>query len=118
MGALGIAPVRKQFRLVNWWLKYLRRCCSEVGAHRCQRHLAQQDDKSTLLFRRCVPTTATFSCICLTNVGTNLKINDGWKPVSTDHLRLINFSPGDQEVLKTCIMENCLPGVTRVDSSG
>merc|ERR1711971_291726 len=33
----------------------------------------REDDKSMLLFRRCVPTTASFSCICLT---------------STDHLRL------------------------------
>merc|ERR1712130_184843 len=32
-----------------------------------------------LLFRRCVPTTATIACICLT---------------STDHLRLIDFSSG------------------------
>ena len=56
-----------------------------------------------LLFRRCVPTTASFSCICLTSV---------------DHLRLINFSPGDQEVLKTCIMQNYLPGVASVDTSG
>ena len=63
----------------------------------------RQDDKSMLLFRRCIPTTASFSCICLT---------------STDHLRLVNFSPGDQEVLKTCIMQNYLPGVTRVDTSG
>merc|ERR1712210_387051 len=60
-------------------------------------------DKSMLLFRRCVPTTASFSCICLT---------------STDHLRLVNFSRGDQEVLKTCIMENYLPGVSKVDTSG
>ena len=56
----------------------------------------REDDKSMLLFQRCVPTTASFSCICLT---------------CTDHLRLINFSPGDQEVLKTCIMDNYLPGV-------
>merc|ERR1712130_517431 len=63
----------------------------------------RQDDKSMLLFRRCIPTTASFSCICLT---------------STDHLRLIDFSPGDQEVLKTCIMGNYLPGVNGVDSSG
>ena len=63
----------------------------------------RQDDKSMLLFRRCIPTTASFSCICLT---------------STDHLRLVNFSPGDQEVLKTCIMQNYLPGVTRVDTPG
>merc|ERR1712192_243221 len=56
-----------------------------------------------LLFRRCVPTNASFCCICLT---------------STDHLRLINFSPGDQEVLKTCIMQNYLPGVANVDTSG
>jgi len=62
----------------------------------------KQDDKSMLLFRRCVPTTASFSCICLT---------------STDHLRLVNFSRGDQEVLKTCIMENYLPGVSKVDTS-
>merc|ERR550534_823607 len=63
----------------------------------------RQDDKSMLLFRRCVPTTASFSCICLT---------------STDHLRLVNFSRGDQEVLKTCIMENYLPGVSKVDIGG
>jgi len=63
----------------------------------------REDDKSMLLFRRCVPTTASFSCICLT---------------STDHLRLVNFSRGDQEVLKTCIMQNYLPGVARVDASG
>jgi len=63
----------------------------------------REDDKSMLLFRRCVPSTATIACICLT---------------STDHLRLIDFSPGDQEVLKTCIMEIYLPGVNGVDSSG
>merc|ERR1712001_743459 len=63
----------------------------------------KQDDKSMLLFRRCVPTTASFSCICLT---------------STAPLRLVNFSRGDQEVLKTCIMENYLPGVDGVDTSG
>ena len=63
----------------------------------------REGDKSMLLFRRCAPTTARFSCICLT---------------STDHLRLINFSPGDQELLKTCIMQNYLPGVARVDASG
>ena len=37
---------------------------------------------------------------------------------STDHLRLVNFSPVDQEVLKTCIMENYHPGVARVDTPG
>ena len=63
----------------------------------------REDDKSMLLFRRCAPTTATIACICLT---------------STDHLRLIDFSPGDQEVLRTCIIENYLPGVNGVDSSG
>merc|ERR1711971_260225 len=62
-----------------------------------------EDDKSMLLFRRCVPTTASFSCICLT---------------STDYLQLVNFNPGDQEVLKTCVMENYLPGVSKVDISG
>merc|ERR1712119_4000 len=63
----------------------------------------RQDDKSMLLFRRCVPTTASFSCICLT---------------STAHLRLVNFSRGDQEVLKTCIMENYLPGVYKDKGEG
>merc|ERR1712001_247556 len=63
----------------------------------------REDDKSMLLFRRCVPTTASFSCICLT---------------STDYLQLVNFNPGDQEVLKTCIMENYLPGVSKVDIGG
>lgn len=63
----------------------------------------REDDKSMLLFRRCVPTTASIACICLT---------------STDHLRLIDFSPGDQEVLKTCVLENYLPGVNGVDTSG
>merc|ERR1712119_26504 len=29
-----------------------------------------------------------------------------------------NFNPEDQEVLKTCIMENYLPGVDGVDTSG
>merc|ERR550539_1775587 len=56
----------------------------------------EKGEKSVLLFRRCIPTTASFSCICLTSTG---------------NLRLINFSPGDQEVLKTCILENYLPGV-------
>jgi len=79
----------------------------------------RQDDKSMLLFRRCVPTTATFSCICLTSVKTDQRrLDDSWVTVSRDHLRLINFSPGDQEVLKTCIMENYLPGVISVPSSG
>ena len=63
----------------------------------------REDDKSMLLFKRCVPTRASVACICLT---------------STDHLRLIDFSPGDEEVLKTCVMENYLPGVNSVDTSG
>ena len=63
----------------------------------------REDDKSMLLFKRCVPTRANVACICLT---------------STDHLRLIDFSPGDEEVLKTCVMENYLPGVNSVDTSG
>jgi len=63
----------------------------------------EKGEKSMLLFRRCVPTTASFSCICLTSTG---------------NLRLINFSPGDQEVLKTCILENYLPGVSVRDTSG
>merc|ERR1711936_1354653 len=89
-----------------------RQLVSKIGEAMLQRGWAltdaidisrREDDKSMLLFRRCVPTTATIACICLT---------------STDHLRLIDFSPGDQEVLKTCIMENYLPGVNGVDSSG
>ena len=65
----------------------------------------QDYDKSKimLLFRKCVPTTASFSCICLTSAG---------------NLRLIDFSPEDQEVLKTCILENYLPGVSVRDTSG
>ena len=54
--------------------------------------------QSMLLFRRCVPTTATFSCVCLTD---------------KNHLCLINFSLEDQEVLKTCITENYPPGAWR-----
>ena len=56
-----------------------------------------------LLFRKCVPTTASFSCISLTSAG---------------NLRLIDFSPEDQEVLKTCILENYLPGVSLRNTSG
>ena len=56
-----------------------------------------------LLFRKCVPTTASFSCICLTSAG---------------NLRLIDFSPKDQEVLKSCILENYLPGVSVRNTSG
>ena len=59
--------------------------------------------KSMLLFRKCVPTTASFSCISLTSAG---------------NLRLIDFSPEDQEVLKTCILENYLPGVSVRNTSG
>merc|ERR1712165_376631 len=63
----------------------------------------KDESKSQHLFRRCVPTTASFSCICLTSTG---------------NLRLINFNSGDEEVLKTCILENYLPGVSLRDTSG
>jgi len=63
----------------------------------------REDDKSMLLFQKCSPVNnASIACICLT---------------STDHLRLIDFNPGDQEVLKTCVLENYMPGVNGVDSS-
>merc|ERR1711953_1229444 len=64
---------------------------------------SMDNDKSMLLFRKCVPRTASFSCISLTSAG---------------NLRLIDFSPEDQEVLKTCILENYLPGVSVRDTSG
>merc|ERR550525_568574 len=54
----------------------------------------EKGEKSMLLFRRCVPTTASFSCICLTSTG---------------NLRLINFSPREKKVLRSCILENYLP---------
>jgi len=65
----------------------------------------KDDEKSMLLFRRCTPNTASFSCICL---------HKGTFVTSTDHIRLINFSPHDQELLKTCIKQNYLPGVAGV----
>jgi len=55
------------------------------------------NEKSMLLFRKCVPTNASFSCICLTSRG---------------NLRLINFSPGDKKVLRSCILKNHLPGAS------
>lgn len=55
------------------------------------------NEKSQLLFRKCVPTTASFSCICLTSHG---------------NLRLINFSSGDKRVLRSCILKNYLPGAS------
>ena len=60
-------------------------------------------EKSMLLFRKCVPTTASFSCICLTSRG---------------NLRLINFSPGDKKVLRSCILKNYLPGASVLKTSG
>jgi len=62
----------------------------------------REEDKSMLLFRRCAPTTATIACICLT---------------STNHLRLIDFSSEDERVLKTCILENYLPGVKELETT-
>jgi len=62
----------------------------------------REEDKSMLLFRRCIPTTATIACICLT---------------STDNLRLIDFSSEDERILKTCIMENYLPGVKELETT-
>lgn len=62
----------------------------------------REDDKSMLLFRRCPPTTAIFSCISLT---------------SSDHLRLIDFPPSDQEVLGRTVNERYLPGIVKVDNT-
>lgn len=62
----------------------------------------REDDKSMLLFRRCAPTAARFSCIALT---------------SSDHLRLVDFPPGDLEVLQECLSRNYLPGMTKIDTS-
>ena len=56
----------------------------------------REDDKSMLLYRRCPPTTARFSCISLT---------------SSNHLRLIDFNAGDQEMMSKSITEHYLPGV-------
>ena len=56
----------------------------------------RRDAKSSLLFKRCIPTIARFSCISLTRPG---------------QLRLINFSPSDKEMLKTCVGDNHLPDV-------
>jgi len=58
------------------------------------------DTKSTLLFRRCPPAMASIACICLT---------------SDNQLRLVDFSPGDQVILKACVTENYRPGVDGVD---
>ena len=62
----------------------------------------RDDDKSMLLYRRCPPTTARFSCISLT---------------SSDHLRLIDFPSSDQEVLGRTVNERYLPGISRVDNT-
>jgi len=58
------------------------------------------DTKSTLLFRRCPPAKASIACICLT---------------SDNQLRLVDFSPGDQVILKACVTDNYRPGVDGVD---
>jgi len=58
------------------------------------------DTKSTLLFRRCPPAMASIACICLT---------------SDNQLRLVDFSPGDQVILKACVTDNYRPGVDGVD---
>merc|ERR1719220_1221993 len=56
------------------------------------------------MFRGCPPTTRpSVSCISL-HKGISL----------TDYILLINFSPGDKELLKSCIMQNYLPGVAGV----
>ena len=61
----------------------------------------REDDKSMLLYRSCPPTTARFSCICLTG---------------SDHLRLIDFPASDQEILSRTVTERYLPGVEKVVS--
>ena len=58
------------------------------------------DTKSTLLFRRCPPAMASIACICLT---------------SDNQLRLVDFSPADQVILKACVTDNYRPGVDGVD---
>jgi hypothetical protein len=62
----------------------------------------REDDKSMLLFRRCAPTSARFPCIALT---------------SHDHLRLVDFPQGDQEVLQSCISQHYQPGVKKYETT-
>jgi len=62
--------------------------------------------KNRLMFRGCPPTTPS-SC-------SSIFLYKRTSVTNTDHILLINFSPGDQELLKTCIMQNYLPGVAGV----
>merc|ERR1712088_768906 len=62
--------------------------------------------KNRLMFRGCPPTTPSSCSYIFLYKRTSV--------TNTDHILLINFSPGDQELLKTCIMQNYLPGVARV----
>ena len=62
----------------------------------------RDDDKSMLLFRRCDPTFARFSCFALT---------------STNHLTLIDFPSGDLAILKNCLTQNYLPGLKELEST-
>lgn len=58
------------------------------------------DDKSVLLFSRCHPTSARFTCVALTDV---------------DHLRLVDFPQGDLEVLQGVINQTYQPGISRFE---
>ena len=62
----------------------------------------REHDKSMLMFRRCAPTEAKFSCFALT---------------STNHLRFVDFPSKDVEVLKKCLTDNYLPGFIGINTS-
>ena len=53
-----------------------------------------------LLFRRCAPTTARFSCIALT---------------SMNHIRLVDFPPEDMETMQVYLTKNYMPGLRAGD---
>jgi len=78
--------------------------CSSISLFPSNRKEESQFEKRMFMFRGCPPTTRpSVSCISL-HKGISL----------TDYILLINFSPGDKELLKSCIMQNYLPGVARV----
>jgi hypothetical protein len=56
----------------------------------------REDDKSMLLFRRCPPGATRFCCIALTHVN---------------NLRLVDFPPGDLEVMRDAATRHYLPGL-------
>ena len=56
------------------------------------------DDKSVLLYTRCQPLSTNFACLALSDV---------------DRIRLLDFPPAETSSLKTCLVQNYMPGVQK-----